>query len=433
MPSGLVKALARAVPPVRRLHDAVIEANAENLALRRDLEATKFKRDKIRDALDVATGAKHTFCKLMILLTSRCNFTCVMCNSIHLAKATLTEKEVRNLIQDADTFGFDQIEISGGEPYYLKYFSSVIEDFAGKISPTIRVLTNAYSLDEKLIDRLAGRPRLSFQVSFDGTGDVHNWIRVQKRYDAFSKSDRNLRLLSQAGLGVSVQTVIQRHNVGNLLETYRHFRDVPYLHHGFGIVEEGSWDYENNYILPEQSEALADELEEIMVEARADHKPIGLGENMIDHLRERSNEAQQEEFPLHPGYGCTVPYSIVIVDQDTLVYPCFHYHPITGHEHREMVAAREYQGQFSIKGRRLADVIFSPAYLERSRRMTQIDGCEGCTTTCYFNDDNFKRKSNEPNLEDLRLRDAQREFLRRYRAEHTGSRSVAPSERVVAG
>jgi MoaA/NifB/PqqE/SkfB family radical SAM enzyme len=407
------KSIALQLPPVRRVYDQAQRSGAENEELRSRLTKTESEVALLRRAL----GASHRFRKLQILLTSRCNLTCVMCNSIHLKKAALAEAEVRGLIEDGDVLGFDLIEISGGEPYYLKYFSAVIEDYAGKIAPNIRILSNAYSLDKELIGQLAGRSRLAFQVSFDGTRDVHNFIRVQNRYDAFSKSDENFRLLSKAGLGVSLQTVIQRHNVGNLLDTYRHFRDVPYKHHGFGIVEEGSWDYDNNCLLPVQANQLADELEQILAEAKADGQPVGIDGNMIAHLRSLSrakkHNKQAEHFPLHAGYGCTVPFSIVIVDQEGLVYPCFHYHPAAGGELRDMVVRSSHLSEFSIKGRRLVDVMFSQAYIARSMQMTAIDGCEGCTTSCYFHDHDFARKCKQPTPEDIAQRDAQRDFLRR--------------------
>src|SRR5262249_5765289 len=256
------------------------------------------------------------------------------------------------LVEDADRLGFSECEISGGEPYYLPYFRQVLEDYAGGTRMTLKVCTNAFHLDEALISTLAGRQRLLFQVSFDGTGDVHNAIRVQNRYDAFTRSDRNIRLLAQAGIAVSINTVIQRHNVGNLLETYRYFRELPYLFHGFGIVEDGSWGFANNDFLPGQIEQLAPELEQLLAEAKVDRKNVGIDEGMIHHLRSRARGADHpvQGFPLHAGYGCSVPWSIVIVDQRGHVYPCFH----TDWGDRS---------RFSIRDRSLTDILFSEDYL----------------------------------------------------------------------
>src|SRR5262249_30134807 len=154
-------------------------------------------------------SANYQFCKLHVLVTNRCNFTCGMCSIIHQARDALTEQQLRGLIEAADQLGFDEIEISGGEPYYLPYFRKVLEDYAGSTQATLKVCTNAFQMDEGLVRTLAGRPRLHFQVSFDGTRDVHNDIRVQNRYDAFPRSDRNLRLLAEAGIMTSLNTVIQ--------------------------------------------------------------------------------------------------------------------------------------------------------------------------------------------------------------------------------
>src|SRR5262249_46676717 len=232
----------------------------------------------------------------------------------------------------------------------------------GRTQMTLKVCTNGFHLDEELIQNLAGRPRLHFQVSFDGTGATHNAIRVQSRYDAFTQSDRNFRLLADAGIAVSLNTVIQRHNVGNLLDTYRHFRGVPYLFHGFGIVEEGSWNFDSNDFLPEQIEPLARELEQLLAESRTDAKHVGIDQEMIQHIRGRAGGAGEQgpSFPLHAGYGCTVPWSIVIVDQRGDVFPCFH----TEWGDRSL---------FSIRGRSLGDALFSREYIERSRARVQID------------------------------------------------------------
>jgi MoaA/NifB/PqqE/SkfB family radical SAM enzyme len=266
---------------------------------------------------------------------------------------------------------------------------------------------------------LAGRPRLHFQVSFDGTREVHNAIRVQNRYDAFPQSDRNFGALAAAGIATSLNTVIQRHNVGNLLETYRYFRDVPYVFHGFGIVEDGSWNFADNDFLPEQLEPLADELGRLLHEARRDRKNVGIDHEMIDHLRNRGRKEGHRKlaFPLHAGYGCTVPWSIVIVDQRGHVFPCFH----TDWGDRS---------RFTIRDRSLSDVLLSPEYMERSRARVAIDGCEGCTTACYFHDPVFRRKCLNPTPYDIGLREAQRAFLCELRnAVNMAAESAAPPGR----
>jgi MoaA/NifB/PqqE/SkfB family radical SAM enzyme len=348
--------------------------------------------------------ANYQFRKLHVLLTNRCNFTCGMCSIIHEARGALTEQQLRGLIESADQLGFDEIEISGGEPYYLPYFRKVLEDYAGNTEVKLKVCTNAFHLDEALVRTLAGRPRLHFQVSFDGTREVHNAIRVQNRYDAFPRSDRNLRLLADAKIMTSLNTVIQRHNVGNLLDTYRYFRDVPYLFHGFGIVEADTWDFANNDFLPEQLAPLADELEQLQAEAKRDGKNVGLGQEMIAHIRNRGRDDSQRPaapaFPLHPGYGCSVPWSIVVVDQHGHVFPCLH-------------TDWSDASRFTIKDSSLPDVLFSREYIARSRRRVAIHGCEGCTTACYFHDPVFRRKCLNPTASDIALREAQRRYLRR--------------------
>lgn len=338
----------------------------------------------------------YNFRKVHCLITNRCNFSCGMCTIIHGKKSALTEAHVRSLIEEADRLGFDEFEISGGEPYYLPYFRKVLEDYAGRTRVKIKVCTNAFHLDDDLIASLAGRSGIHFQVSFDGTKQIHNQIRVQGRYDAFTKSDRAFRSLAAAGIPVSLNTVIQRHNVGDILPIYRHFKDVPYLFHGFGIVEDGSWDFANNDFQAEQIEPLALELEAVIAEAHADGKPVSLDHEMVSHIRGRGKPAAQQ-FPLHAGYGCTVPWSIVVVDEWGNVYPCFH----------------TYWGKprFNIRDGKLGDILMSPEYIGRSASRVKITGCEGCTTACYFHDTEFRRKCMDPTEEDIRQRDRQRRFL----------------------
>jgi len=45
----------------------------------------------------------------------------------------------------------------------------------------------------------------------------------------------------------------------------------------------------------------------------------------------------------------------------------------------------------------------------------KIDGCEGCTTACYFHDEVFRRRCMAPTAADVALRDAQRTYLRSRR------------------
>src|SRR5262249_34130566 len=116
-------------------------------------------------------------------------------------------------------------------------------------------------------------------------------------------------------------------NVGNLLETYRHFKDVDYLFHGFCVVVPGSWDYERNRLLPDQVDNLADELQTLLTESQNEGKiAAGIDSNLLAHIRQMKPNSYVEkaaEFPLHAGYGCSVPFSIAIVKPDGYVFPCF--------------------------------------------------------------------------------------------------------------
>jgi sulfatase maturation enzyme AslB (radical SAM superfamily) len=438
---GAARTVALQFPPLRRLYDHARFLQDRAKSLEDDARSLQHRttslEDHVRSLEDRATSLQnratslqedlavsearrrgeapinYNFRKLHLLITNRCDFTCVMCAIIHGNKSTLSEATVRGLIEDADALDFDQVEISGGEPYYVPYFKSVIEDYGGKIKPMLKICTNAYSLEPPLINRLAGRKRLHFQVSFDGTGAVHNAIRVQNRYDAFSRSESNFRALADAGLAVSLNTVIQRHNVGNLLATYRHFRDVPYLFHGFGLVELDSWDYAKNCLLPEQIEPLASELEALIAEAKADEQQVGIDSNMVAHIRSMatSSASAAADFPMHAGYGCTVPFSHVIVDTRGAIYPCIH------GDWGDRNAFNVHQG-------RLAEILFSSTYIERSRHAVRIDGCSGCSTACYFHDPVFRRKCMHPTAFDIAQRDAQRDFLRHQKSPQVEMRSA---------
>ncbi len=361
----------------------------------------------------------YDFIKLAIHVTNRCNLRCVMCplaQARHHADETLGRAEAEEAVRFGLAHGFRIIELIGGEPFLLDYVYDLV-DMAGNVVPELVVATNATVFRDQDLMRLSRARNLRLQVSIDGVGGTHDAIRG--REGAFEKAEGALRRLAALDVSVSLSTVIQRRNAGELFEVYRRFADLPYAEHCFFLYEPDSPNLDQVALRPEDAGALGVELRRVKAAAEAEGKPVRLTERLIETFARRVAEAdgahedaggqgQQGQHPglpggqgdprhprhPHPGLLCTVPRRGVIVTHDGNVVPCYQFP-----WHR--TATRR-----NIVQRPMAEIVFSQEYMDDVRRATGPGGCAGCSAQCYMFDPDFRRKMTEPSLADRLLAEA---------------------------
>lgn len=176
---------------------------------------------------------------------SVCNHSCIMCN-FHLRKNNkpLDLGILKNKLKGSLFSDIKGISLSGGEPFTVanieEYFSVLLDSL--KSLKTVNVNSNG-SLPERikhklplLIDMCEKRGvTLSFVLSMDGIGDVHNFSRGKK--NAWTNIQKSLEVIQSFGIPVNILMTIHKHNCQDLLNVYHYcHREGIKAFFGIGVV-----------------------------------------------------------------------------------------------------------------------------------------------------------------------------------------------------
>lgn len=157
----------------------------------------------------------NRFLELIILPTEQCNFRCVYCYedfSVGKMKNNVVEAIKKLLAQRIS--GLDALKISwfGGEPLAAKDIVYDISNFVLQLReqyPQLQYVsgmtTNAFSLKEPVLRKLVSLGVTSYQISLDGTQEVHNHTRVRMNgMGTFQTIWNNLLAAQQTDLNFSI-------------------------------------------------------------------------------------------------------------------------------------------------------------------------------------------------------------------------------------
>jgi uncharacterized protein len=127
--------------------------------------------------------------ELIIFPTEQCNFRCTYCYEEFLIgkmKAGVVDGIKKLIMRRADKLDSLKISWFGGEPLAAKNIVFEISEFIQKLLvdyPNLKYMsdmtTNAYQLDEKTLHKLVALGINNFQISLDGTEDIHNKTRLR--------------------------------------------------------------------------------------------------------------------------------------------------------------------------------------------------------------------------------------------------------------
>lgn len=330
--------------------------------------------------------------RLAVSLTSRCNLRCKMCPVVRGEPASLTAEQVLDVVDFAESRGFECIALSGGEPTILSYFWELLERL-GRSPLAVEVLTNAFGVGEGEVVRLAAHPNVLVHVSVDGVGAVHDAIRGK---GSFAAAAGCVAALLEGGGRCSITTTVQRTNFRTMVDVYEYFKDWGLEWHAFNFADPFWGDLE--LIPAEDLTECFDALAEVCRRNNAEGGHATISEAMLGGLR---TWLRYPGLALHPGRDCTIPMRMLAVGETGVVRPCWHYGWETG------------RGR-NINERPLRDIVDDPAYAEEVARAIGPGGCRGCSAMCYLWDEDFSSKMLHPNG-GLRLRRAAlhaKEYLR---------------------
>ena len=170
---------------------------------------------KNKDHLIKAKLLSSKFLNLIILPTENCNFRCTYCyEDFSVGRMTKeTILGIKSLLKKR-CFDLDYLHISwfGGEPLAAKNIVYEISEYATKLTGKhsnllykANMTTNGYFLDSDTITALANTGVRQFQISLDGSREVHNKSRI--RADGKGTFDQiwtNLLAIRDTSLSVSI-------------------------------------------------------------------------------------------------------------------------------------------------------------------------------------------------------------------------------------
>jgi MoaA/NifB/PqqE/SkfB family radical SAM enzyme/SAM-dependent methyltransferase len=149
-------------------------------------------------------------------LTNHCNLACKHClfSSSPSRREELSRKQLDQALSEAKSLGCTLFYFTGGEPFTYPDFPEIIQDLLKDPQNHVVVLTNGLLL-EKHLDILGRLPRerLHLQLSMDGLENQHEEIRGK---GTFSRLIRNINVIREAHIGVTLSMAVHRANVNDL-------------------------------------------------------------------------------------------------------------------------------------------------------------------------------------------------------------------------
>lgn len=159
---------------------------------------------------------------LQLNITTKCNLNCLHCNLGKTPKTDMSTQTFLKAVREFAEMGGLKLIISGGEPLLHPKFFAYLEDLQ-KSSFRKVVLTNATLLNKKGAERLS-KLADEVQVSLDGREHSHN--RLRGRNDAYQKTMQGIKHLQQAGIDLSIATMIHPANLGEFEELNQVITDI---------------------------------------------------------------------------------------------------------------------------------------------------------------------------------------------------------------
>ena len=166
---------------------------------------------------------------LLLHITTKCNLVCKHC---YLGDTNIEELDIDSVTALAKEFAAMQglkLMISGGEPLLHSQFWDILESVA-KLDLRIVLLSNGTLIDKDTANRLANYVH-EVQISIDGTGS-HDMLRGSGTFD---RSMQGIRNLKDAGIDVSIATMVHSHNLNEFEDMKKMFLDIGVCQWGVDV------------------------------------------------------------------------------------------------------------------------------------------------------------------------------------------------------
>ena len=196
------------------------------------------EKEQFIDILNEIESIKTTANTYVIQFTISCNFACAYCSENSARKISgynnkkikqdyfaNIEQVIKNQSVDATE---DKMILFGGEPLLMENYSEVeraVSLFKHLKMKDLEVITNGYNAD-KFIDIFKGTNAV-FQITLDGTKDVHDKRRIEKKTKhSFLKIIDNVQLLLSLGHTIYLRINVDHSNKEDVPKLFDVFIDL---------------------------------------------------------------------------------------------------------------------------------------------------------------------------------------------------------------
>lgn len=161
-------------------------------------------------------------------ITKKCNSHCLHCYQQKYKvsdQPDLSKYDLFDVVDQLKDANILKLAISGGEPLLVDYLFELLEYIEKNNIYVSSILTNGLLIDDKVVQNaLTLKSKPDFFISLDGADPVTAMtIRGFKEPQAkrvFNKLINNIKMCIDAGLDVTINTVIHKDNVHNLDRLY---------------------------------------------------------------------------------------------------------------------------------------------------------------------------------------------------------------------
>jgi len=155
-------------------------------------------------------------------VTGRCNFRCRHCymSAPHAVLPQPTLGECLGTIDQMAACGVQLVSLTGGEPLVRGDFLALVDRILERGMHITVIMTNGSLVTDKLLRALEARNvRCEFNMSFDGTGGWHDWLRGVDGAEASVR--RAFELCRERGFVTGAEMVLHSGNLHTLRESVR--------------------------------------------------------------------------------------------------------------------------------------------------------------------------------------------------------------------
>ncbi len=153
--------------------------------------------------------------RIMLEVTNRCNLQCIHCylqwHNHNENSSSLTQREIINLIEQAEQIGVWEFELTGGEPFVCSDILFILDRLKNSYM-LVNLYTNLAFENDRWLEAIVQLHPKAVITSIDGyNAETHDRFRGEQ--GAFAKTARNIKQLKEMGICVRVNVTVSKYNI----------------------------------------------------------------------------------------------------------------------------------------------------------------------------------------------------------------------------